>query len=83
MTCVVQVRDLDDGSRASDKFVSYWSRTTPQLEARQNPDCYLGFNALIHHHRPDLINFNSLRPDDHMANLRYLQNADGDLAMTS
>lgn len=30
----------------------------------------LGFNALIHHHRPDLINFNSLRPDDHMANLR-------------
>lgn len=30
----------------------------------------LGFNALIHHHRPDLINFNSLRPDDHLQNLR-------------
>jgi spectrin beta len=30
----------------------------------------LGFNALIHHHRPDLINFNQLRPDDHLNNLR-------------
>lgn len=30
----------------------------------------MGFNALIHHHRPDLINFESLRPDDSLNNLR-------------
>jgi spectrin beta len=30
----------------------------------------MGFNALIHHHRPDLINFTGLRPDDHLENLR-------------
>ena len=30
----------------------------------------LGFNALIHSHRPDLINFNMLDKDDHIGNLR-------------
>ena len=30
----------------------------------------LGFNALIHHHRPDLINFAKLDKDAHLDNLR-------------
>ena len=30
----------------------------------------LGFNALIHHHRPDLINFTRLNKDAHLDNLR-------------
>jgi len=30
----------------------------------------LGFNALIHSHRPDLINFNKLDKDDHLGNLK-------------
>ena len=29
----------------------------------------LGFNALIHAHRPDIINYNKLHPNDHMGNL--------------
>ena len=29
----------------------------------------LGFNALIHSHMPDLINFNKLDKDDHLGNL--------------
>ncbi|XP_059148013.1 spectrin beta chain, non-erythrocytic 2-like isoform X3 [Physella acuta] len=29
----------------------------------------LGFNALIHAHRPDIINYNGLDPADHMGNL--------------
>ena len=30
----------------------------------------LGFNALIYHHRPDLINFTRLNKDAHLDNLR-------------
>jgi len=30
----------------------------------------LGFNALIHSHRPDLVNFNNLDKDDNLGNLR-------------
>lgn len=29
----------------------------------------LGFNALIHAHRPDLVDFNSLQPSRHIENL--------------
>jgi len=31
----------------------------------------LGFNALIHSHRPDLIDFNKLTPGKHIENLNY------------
>lgn len=31
----------------------------------------LGFNALIHSHRPDLIDFNKLTPGKHIDNLNY------------
>ena len=30
----------------------------------------MGFNALIHSHRPDLIDYDALDPHDHMANLQ-------------
>ena len=29
----------------------------------------MGFNALIHFHRPDLINYATLNPDEHIDNL--------------
>lgn len=29
----------------------------------------LGFNALIHAHRPELINYNALQPNKHIDNL--------------
>ena len=42
----------------------------------------LGFNALIHAHRPDLINYNKLHPNDHMGNLNNAFNvADNQLGI--
>lgn len=44
----------------------------------------LGFNALIHAHRPDLINFDKLNPNDHIANLNNAFNvADDKLGISS
>ena len=31
----------------------------------------MGFNALIHAHRPDIIDYNRLDPNDHVGNLQY------------
>lgn len=38
----------------------------------------LGFNALIHAHRPDLINFDKLNPEDHIKNLNNAFNVADD-----
>jgi spectrin beta len=38
----------------------------------------LGFNALIHAHRPDLINFDGLNPSDHLGNLNNAFNVADD-----
>lgn len=31
----------------------------------------MGFNALIHSHRPDIIDYGRLDPNDHVGNLQY------------
>jgi spectrin beta len=38
----------------------------------------LGFNALIHAHRPDLINYDALNPADHLGNLNNAFNVADD-----
>ncbi len=38
----------------------------------------LGFNALIHSHRPDLINYQALHPDNHIGNLNNAFNVASD-----